>query len=162
MSDAQVTAVAPVGMITLRGDLEVLGKALKAKTKCALPAQRMRTSAGDRSVLWMSRDELLLTCDYDEAPALAETLAKALEGEHATLAVVSDARAVFDMSGPDAQAALEKLAPVDFARMADAEVRRTRLAQVPAALWRQGDGWRVVCFRSVGGYVSELLRTASA
>ena len=68
----------------------------------------------------------------------------------------------FDLQGPGAQGALAKLCPVDFAALAPSEVRRTRMAQIPAAFWRHGDGWRILCFRSVAGYAEALLRNAAA
>ena len=46
-------------------------------------------------------------------------------------------------------------------QIAPDEVRRSRLAQVAGAFWREGDGWRIVCFRSVGTYVETLLRNAA-
>ena len=37
------------------------------------------------------------------------------------------------------------------------ELRRTRAAQVAAAFWKDGDGYTLVCFRSVASYVMGLL-----
>ncbi|WP_298432031.1 sarcosine oxidase subunit gamma [uncultured Jannaschia sp.] len=160
MSDVTVEALPPVGMITLRGDLDTLGAAVADVTGCDRPDQRLRTEAGDHGCLWMSPDELLVTCGYDAAPEIAARLTDALGDAFATVAVVSDARAVFAMTGQGAEAVLARLMPVDFDRMAPTEVRRTRMAQIPAALWREGECWRVVCFRSVAGYAEGLLRNA--
>jgi sarcosine oxidase, subunit gamma len=71
--------------------------------------------------------------------------------------VVSDARAVFRIEGAKADQVISKLAPVDFAKLAPKELRRTRTAQVAAAFWREGDGFTLVCFRSVASYVMGLL-----
>src|SRR6056297_608035 len=56
------------GMITLRGDLSSakLKKAVKAAVGADVPAQRMIASAGEKSVAWMSPDELLLLVPYSE------------------------------------------------------------------------------------------------
>lgn len=162
MSDVSVAPAGPVGMVTLRGDLADLAGPVRNVTGCALPERRMMTRAGDRAVLWMSRDELLVTCGFDEAAELAARLEAALGDAFATAAVVSDARAAFDVTGSGARRVLAKLCPVDFERLAPEEVRRTRMAQVAAALWRHGDGWRVVCFRSVERYAEALLRDAAA
>ena len=70
---------------------------------------------------------------------------------------LSDARAVFRVEGAKADQVLAKLSPVDFATLGATELRRTRAAQVAAAFWRDGDGFTVVCFRSVAGYVMGLL-----
>ena len=59
---------------------------------------------------------------------------------------------------------LAKLTPADLrpGAIGIGEVRRTRLAQVPAAFWLDGEGKAtVVCFRSVAEYVFGLLRNAS-
>ncbi|MFO6463348.1 sarcosine oxidase subunit gamma [Jannaschia sp. KMU-145] len=160
MSDVTVEALPPLGMITLRGDLDTLGPAVTDVTGFARPDQRMRTEAGGHGCLWMSPDELLVTCDYDAAPGVAVRLTDALGDAFATVAVVSDARAVFAVTGQGAEAVLSRLVPVDFDRLAPTEVRRTRMAQIPAAIWREGEGWRVVCFRSVAVYAEGLLRNA--
>ncbi|PWJ15846.1 sarcosine oxidase subunit gamma [Jannaschia seohaensis] len=162
MSDITVSTPGPIGMITLRGAMEVLGSVVTKVTGCALPERRKFSVSGAYAALWMSPDELLLVCDHDEADEIAKRLTTELGAAFATVAVVSDARAVFDLAGPEAHRALAKLCPVDFPRLAENEVRRTRMAQVPAALWRHGEGWRVVCFRSVAGYAERLLTNAAA
>jgi sarcosine oxidase subunit gamma len=110
----------------------------------------------------MSPDELLLLCDYAQAPQIAADLASALADEHALVTVVSDARALFTVQGAKADQVLMKLCPVDFATLPEGELRRTRAAQVAAALWRSGpDEISLVCFRSVAGYMMGLLEVAS-
>ncbi len=153
------------GMITLRGDLgsKALSKALSEATGCALPAQRKITTKGDHALAWMSPDELLILCPHDKAPKLVVTLSKALSGEFATLANVSDARAVFQISGPGWRDALAKISPVDFSTLAPGDLRRTRAAQVAAAILVDGpEEVRVICFRSVAQYMFDLLKTATA
>ena len=57
-----------------------------------------------------------------------------------------------------------KLAPVDLApgEFEPGQFRRTRLAQVPAALWMpEEDRIRLVVFRSVARYVFDLLSVAA-
>ena len=148
------------GMITLRGDLarSTLGSAVQAATGCTIPGQRGIVSSGENAVAWMSPDELLLRVPYGEVAATAARLEAALAGEHALVANVSDARALFRISGAKADQVLAKLCPVDFATLPAAEMRRTRAAQVAAALWRSGeDELSVICFRSVADYVMALL-----
>ena len=158
---AAVTPVGPLGMIVLRGDLAMLAPAVAAETGCDLPEQRMLTRSGAHACLWMSPDELLLICPHADARALAGRMADRLAQEFATVAEVSDARSVFDMSGADADAALARLTPANLREIAPSEVRRSRLAQVAGAFWREGEGWRIICFRSVGEYVERLLRNAA-
>ncbi|MEM9798307.1 MAG: sarcosine oxidase subunit gamma family protein [Pseudomonadota bacterium] len=162
MADLTISSVTDLGMITLRGDLEVLGRQTRAFAGCAAPEQRMSTASDGRRLLWMSPDELLLTCPAAESKTMVASLRAAFGDGFATVVEVGDARAVFDLAGADVPGMLAKLMPVDFDRMAETEIRRSRLAQVPAAIWREGAVWRLVCFRSVARYAEALLRNAAA
>ncbi|MGI3184567.1 sarcosine oxidase subunit gamma [Nioella aestuarii] len=150
------------GMITLRGDLSDT-KLIAAVTGLAgadMPGQREIKTDGDKAVAWMSRDELLIMVPHEEAEAAVATLSDALAGEHATVANVSDARALFRVEGAAAREVLAKLVPVDLhpSSFGPGEMRRTRMAQVPAAIWQSGDDqFSVICFRSVAQYVFDLL-----
>lgn len=150
------------GMITLRADLAepAVAAALEAATGCALPGVR-RIAMGPRGkVAWMSPDELLVMVDYDRAAAVVAELEAALDGIFATVANVSDARATIVISGAQARDVLAKAMPVDFSDFAVGELRRSRAAQVAAAVWREeGDRWGLVCFRSVAGYLWGTLAT---
>jgi len=151
------------GMITIRADLGsgALAGALGG-LGLSVPGQRGVVTGDGRTVAWMSSDELLLICSYDEAPGLATQIGDALAGEHSLVANVSDARASFTISGPKADEVAMKLSPVDFATLPAGEMRRTRTAQVAAALWRSGpEEISLVCFRSVAGYVMSLLEVSS-
>ena len=160
MSEVTVRALPPMGMVTLRGALDTLAPAVEAETGCARPAQRLSSAADGVRAMWMSPDELMLVCDHGGAADLAARLTERLGDAFATVAVVSDARVVFELTGPGAIPALASLMPVDFDRLDPSEVRRTRMAQVPAAIWREGAAWRVMCFRSVAHYAEALLRGA--
>ena len=152
------------GMITLRGDLADprLAAALNAELGCTVPARRRLAAGAGGSALWMSPDELLLITDHARAGALVAALESALAGGFFTLADVSDARAVFTLEGAQARDVLAKICPVDFSDFEPGEVRRTRAAQVAAALWRASeDEFTLVCFRSVAQYMWDLLETVS-
>lgn len=151
------------GMITVRGDLgsKAMAAALEA-AGAAVPAARRIVLKGDRGAAWMSLDEVLVLCPYEDAAATVAALESALKDDHALVADVSDARATFTVAGPRADQVLRKLSPADIDRLAEGEVRRTRLAQVAAAFWRSGDGeFTLVTFRSVAGYVFPLLTVAA-
>lgn len=149
------------GMVTLKGDLG------SAKVKAALeavgpglPDQRRIVEKDDRAVAWMARDEVLILCAHGEANAVVADLDAALAGEHHIAVNVSDARAMFRVTGPGAREALAKLAPVDLhpESFGQGEMRRTRLAQVPAAIWlSEEDEISVIAFRSVARYVFDIL-----
>lgn len=156
---ATVREIGPRGMISLRAkaDLAGLAKAVKAAVGLKLPETRRIEVAGDHAAGWMSPDEWLLLLPYAEVPAALAKLQKALAGKHALAVDVSDARAVFRIEGPRAAEVLMKLMPVDFAALAPGELRRSRAAQVACAIWQEGDGYTLVSFRSVAGYVMGLL-----
>ncbi|WP_163849587.1 sarcosine oxidase subunit gamma [Pseudooceanicola aestuarii] len=157
------------GMITLRGDLAdpALRAAATGLTGRNMPERRGISSEGDRAIAWMSPDEALLLLPLTDLPQAMDKLGRAFAGMFLTAVDVSHARALFALTGPDAavRETLAKLAPVDMApgRFEPGELRRTRLAQVPAAFWMpQAGEVRLVCFRSVAGYVQEILTTAAA
>jgi len=160
---ASVREIGPVGMITLRAkpDAAGLAKAVKAAVGTGLPGVRQIVTEGDRACGWMSPDEYLLVMPYAAVAGALEAIGKAMAGAHHLAVDVSDARAVFRVEGAKADQVLAKLSPVDFARLEPGELRRTRAAQVAAALWREGDGFTVVCFRSVARYVFDLLASGA-
>ena len=156
------------GMVTLRADLGAakVKKAVKTAVGVDVPGPRRAAFAGNTGALWMSPDELLLVMPHGEAPAAVAAFGKALAGVHHLAVEVSDARAVFRITGNlDAvREVLAKLTPADLAPGAfeEGEVRRTRLAQVAAAFWIEDGGVTLVCFRSVARYVFDLLANAAA
>lgn len=155
---ATIREIGPLGMITLRAKgVKALDKAVKAVTGTKLPATRRIEINGDKACGWMSPDEYLLIVPYAEVAASLASLAKSLAGEHHLAVDVSDARAVFRIEGNKAADVLRKLSPVDFETLAPGELRRTRAAQVAAAMWAQDGGFTLVCFRSVAAYVMGLL-----
>ncbi len=156
---ASVREIGPLGMISLRAkpDVKALAKAVKAAVGTKVPAQRRIEIAGEKACGWMSPDEYLLILPYAETGAAMAAIAAAMGSEHHLAAVVSDARAVFRVEGDKAHQVLAKLSPVDFETLAPGELRRTRAAQVAAAFWKDGNGFTVVCFRSVAGYMMGLL-----
>jgi len=154
------------GMITLRGDLtsDKMAAAVKTATGLAIPRARQIKTGMKATVAWMSPDELLLIVDHAKADATVANLSKSLKGEHHLAVNVSDARAVFTISGKGAREVLAKGAPVDLSPdgLKKGEIRRTRVGQIAAAFWLTGDDELVlVCFRSVAGFMFDWLRTAA-
>ncbi|UXX83120.1 sarcosine oxidase subunit gamma [Roseovarius pelagicus] len=156
------------GMITLRGDLSAAAVQKAAAAACGqdMPGQRKANMQGEDGIAWMSSDELMILVPYDAVEARLDALGDALS-KHIHLAVnVSDARAVFELSGgPAVREVIAKLCPVDMSDTAfgPGDFRRTRMAQVPAAFWMpDANSVRIVCFRSVAQYVFDLLKGAAA
>ncbi|MGB0959502.1 MAG: sarcosine oxidase subunit gamma [Halocynthiibacter sp.] len=153
------------GMITIRGNFKStkFKAAVKAVLDMAVPKQRVVATTGDKTLLWMSPDELLLVLPYEAVDAMIASLAVAFADLHALAVDVSDARSVFKVSGEKSREAVAKLAPVDLSEVFQmGEIRRTRLAQVPAAFWlSDADEFTVVAFRSVANYVMGILSAAA-
>ncbi|OWU84569.1 hypothetical protein ATO6_12935 [Oceanicola sp. 22II-s10i] len=157
------------GMITLRGDLSdaTFAGTVTALSGTGMPGQRKVELADGGLLAWMSPDELLLVMPPEDVAGALDRIASDLSGQHHLAAEVTDARAVLRLSGEDAavRETLGKLMPVDFAPGAfgPGDIRRTRLAQVPAAVWCVAPGdFGVICFRSVAEYVYAALTNAAA
>ncbi|TMM54243.1 sarcosine oxidase subunit gamma [Sulfitobacter sabulilitoris] len=162
----RITELGPRGMITLRGDLasSAIKKAATKGTDLSLPGPGQAVLSGDDGVAWMSPDELLVMCAYDDVQARLARMTKATQGKHALAVNVSDARAVIEVSGTRAREVVAKLAPVDLSPDAftPGMFRRTRMAQVAAAFWMHDDTtFRIICFRSQARYVFDLLKVAA-
>lgn len=175
LAGAQSTGVVDVseaglqGMITVRGELgdSNISSAIAGAIGADVPAPRQSTRVQSDALLWMSPDELMLLCPYDEAEARIQVLTEALRKNHHLIANVSDARCQFTLSGDGGaiREVLAKLTPADMraATLPVGEVRRTRIAQVAAAFWFEAeDQVQLVCFRSVAKYVFDLLEASSA
>ncbi|MEW9921412.1 sarcosine oxidase subunit gamma [Marimonas sp. MJW-29] len=161
-----VREIGPIGMITLRGDLDdkALGKAAVAASGVTMPEKRMCGTQGEHGIAWMSPDELLIMCPYAEVHARLADLQEKLTKQHALAVNVSDARAVFEITGDKVREVVAKLAPVDMApdHFTPGMFRRTRFAQVPTAFWMPDETTvRIVCFRSVAQYMFDLLCVAA-
>jgi len=160
-------AEAPVqGMITLRGDLSAsaLQKALKTITSAAMPGPGEATGDGARGLCWMSPDEILVLCPYADVADTLATLNRKLSKLHMLAVDVSDARAVFHLSGAQAREVMAKLAPIDVSprNCRPGMFRRTRMSQVAAAIWlTDEDRFQIICFRSQAQYLFDLLCVAA-
>ncbi len=162
----RIDEAAPRGMIALRADLAAapVQAAVQKITGLALPERRRIVGKGDLALAWMSPDELLILTPCAAAETHRQALESALKGQHHLAADVSDARALFTLTGPRAREVLAKLTPADLSPTAfpPGELRRSRLAQVAAAFWQDAAGdISLICFRSQARYVFALLKNAA-
>lgn len=164
----RIAEAPPRGMITVRGDLSSarLEKAVVTTIGLSMPAENGAVVHGERGVCWMSPDELLILLPHGDVTGAVAAMSSALSGEHALVVDVSDARASFTLEGEGhlIRETLAKLTPADM--RSDAvpvgSMRRTRLAQVPAAIFFAADTKaELVCFRSVAAYVFGTLKHAA-
>ncbi len=163
---ANVTELDLAGMITLRGDLTrpKMKAAVKTAAGVGMPKPNTIEMTDGAGAAWMSPDELLLLVPYPEVSDRLGRATDTLGNEHSLAVDVSDARALFSVSGPRAREVMAKLAPVDLSKEAfhPGMFRRTRMAQVPAAFWMADEAtFHIICFRSVAQYVFDLLCVAA-
>ena len=152
------------GMITLRVDLAKAAKAVKKVTGLAMPAPRMITTGQGVQLAWMSPDEVMILCDHASADGLVADLGAALASQHHLVVNVSDARAMFALSGQAGalRDVIAKITPADITGLGLGEMRRTRMQQVAGAIWFETETEaRVICFRSVARYVFDLLAVSA-
>ncbi len=152
------------GMVSLRGDFSdaCLRAAAEAVAGVAAPETRRIVREGGRALAWMAPDELLLLLPYGEGAEAAAAFEARLEGRPGMAVDVSDARALFRLTGDGAREVIAKGAPVDLSRAAfgPGDLRRSHLGQVAAAFWQVSEGpevFELICFRSAAGYVFEWL-----
>lgn len=158
---ADIARVEGLGMVMIRTDLSRAGNAIAEAAGLAIPDVTRILSDGSRALGWMSPDELLLILPVSERDDAMVTLTDALTGEHALVADVSDARAVFDVTGPYAGDVIAKLMPVDLDALPADGLRRSRAAQTAAAIWRIDGGFRLIGFRSTADYLRLILENAA-
>lgn len=162
----RVTETGLRGMVTLKGDLSSnpLKDIAKEVSGAEFPDPRGARVKGETGLCWMAPDEVLILCAHADATGIVARIETALAGTHFLAANVSDARAVFRVEGPLVREVLAKLTPADLHpdSFHPGEIRRTRLAQVPAAFWMTGpETFEIICFRSVAQYVFDLLSNAA-
>ena len=163
---AEIGTVAGQGMIALRGDKDAAAVLKEAADRLgvAMPGPLEGRFKGEAGLLWMSPDELLALCPAADLAGHLDALGAAMAGHHAMALDVSDIRVRFTVSGPLAREVLAKICPLDMSPegFTPGMVRRTKLGQVAGAIWLGKDGvFHVICFRSVGDYVHDLLRIAA-
>lgn len=156
------------GMITLRGDLASVNvkNAATGVTGVDFPDRRAANCVGEKGLCWMSPDEILVLLPYSEVGRALGAMGTTLKDEHHLAVDVSDARASFTLEGEGAaiRNVLAKLTPADLRpdALPVGEMRRTRLSQVPAAIWfPEENRAELICFRSVAAYVWGLLVNAA-
>ncbi|MEO0959366.1 MAG: sarcosine oxidase subunit gamma family protein [Pseudomonadota bacterium] len=155
------------GMVSVKTDLALpaLDAVLREVCGVGVPMRLTVWSSGDRAVVWMAPDELLVLVPAAEAGAVAGRIEAALGEAHALVADMSSARTLFRLEGARAGEVLAKGAPLDFrdAGFAVGTARRTHLGPVAVGIWREAaEAWSLVCFRSYAPYTADWLAAAVA
>ncbi|WP_375262271.1 sarcosine oxidase subunit gamma [Palleronia sp.] len=154
----------PTGMIQLRAELEngAVAEGVCRATGAEVP-QPLGLATGEcGTVLWMAPDELLLRVPLEVVPDTLAGLEKDLRGHHHLSLDISAMRSEITLQGTAVREVLAKVTPLDMAVLDSGTVRRTRLAQVAAAVWLEdAETARVLCFRSVATYVFDVLAVSA-
>jgi sarcosine oxidase subunit gamma len=161
---ARVTRVEGLGMATVKLDLAMPDLAPRFTeifgNDVPKPRSVLASGASAGQIAWMAPDEILDISMTHQDLLDRQNLWYALDLKtKLTWANVSDARAVFEIAGRGAREVLAKLCPVDLHpdSFGPGEMRRTRLAQVPAAFWMpDASRFHLICFRSVAQYVEDV------
>ena len=161
-----VREAGPRGMIAVRGDLgaPTLREIVGAVTGVEFPEAGAANCNGDKGLLWMAPDEILLLVPPGEVAQALDRIEEAMADGHVMAVDVSDMRAAIVLEGGSCRDVLAKLTPADVspAALPPGRLRRTRLGQVAAAFWfREADTAEVLCFRSVAQYAFDLLSAAA-
>jgi len=169
MSEIVIEELRDRGMIDLKGDPAAPGfrEAVASVLGLDLPlAPRTSETMGAITVLWLSIDQWLITLPHADAAPLAERLQAALAGHHALVVDLSDARAVFRITGRGAREVVMKGASADLTHKdyRAGTVRRLSFAELAAMVHVVSDDPEILdlyVFRSVGHYAHAFLETAS-
>lgn len=162
---AALAALPSASRFVLRGRPGAVEAAASA-FGASLPQHACRavTVGEGRAALWLGPDEWLLLAPPGEGPALAAALERAMDGHPHSLVDVSQRQAGIEVSGPDAEAALNAGCPLDL----DAHAfpvgmcTRTVLAKTEIVLWRTAPTiFRVEVWRSFAAYAWSFLVEAS-
>ncbi len=169
MSEIVIEELHDRGMIDLKGDPSVpeFRDVVRSVLGLDLPlAPRSSATKGSTTVLWLSLDQWLITLPYDEAAPLTERLEAALADHHALVVDLSDARAIFRITGLGAREVVMKGASADLTHTdyRAGTVRRLSFAELAAMVHVVSDRPEILdlyVFRSVGPHVRQFLETAA-
>ncbi|HQT64934.1 MAG: hypothetical protein B7Z75_10575 [Acidocella sp. 20-57-95] len=114
--------------------------ALQAALGVALPLTPKSVRVGETLYLWSGPDAWLVVGGAVEA----------LTTPFAAMTDQADGRSVFTVSGPHARDALAKLVPIDLHEQvfADGATALTLAGHIGVQIWREGEAFRLACFRS--------------
>ncbi|MYE01124.1 MAG: sarcosine oxidase subunit gamma [Alphaproteobacteria bacterium] len=153
---AEVRGIDGLSLTILRGGGTDFHAAVAGALGPGLPETPNRAAGG---ALWLGPDEWLVVSDADPAGALEA----ALDGQHCAIVDVSEARAVLELSGPDATDVLASGCRLDFGALTPGSCAQTALARANVLLEpREGGVWRLYVGRSYAAYARAWLEDAIA
>ena len=117
-----------------------------------LPQAPGRASLPEGTAIWTSPGQWILLHAPGAAPPVAPRHRTDLTG----------ARCILELAGPRARETLQTLLPIDLHPRAFGETAAagTVAAHIGVLVWREGDAFRVACFRSFGLALAEAIVAA--
>jgi sarcosine oxidase subunit gamma len=157
-----VNILPDIGLLSVRGDLlaNFFKNAFQKVFISDFPEIRKFVVCKECTIAWMSPDELLIIMAPMNVKKVQKKLVAALNGIHSSVEDISSSREIFQVKGKNVRDAMGKLSPVNFSinEFKVGSFRRTRLSQVPSALWMTDqDIIKVMCFKSVSEYTLAIL-----
>lgn len=154
---AEVREIDGLSLTILRGSGAEFHTAVSGALDADLPGTPNTTAMG--RALWLGPDEWLVVSEAESAGALEE----ALEGQHAAVVDVSEARAVLELSGSGATEVLASGCRLDLDALRPGSCAQTALARAHVLLEpRDGGVWRLYVGRSFEAYARAWLEDAIA
>ena len=130
-----------------------------------LPMQPCRAAqAGGRAALWLGPNESLLLAPRADLAAVADGLARALDGLAHSLVEVSDGTVTLLVQGEQADLALRAGCPLDLHPRAFpvGMATRTVLSRIGVVLWRRdATAWHLEVAPSLAAYARNFLGEAA-
>ena len=158
-----------LAQIGLRGDAE--GPAFRAAVASITGLEPLRQpnrwlAAGELQLFWLAPDEWLVQAPAEREVSLAQSLRQALDGQHASVTVLSGGQTVIGLRGAEAARVLAKGCRLDLHPRAfqAGACAQTRLAKANVLLHPlpEGDGFEITVRRSFADYLWRWLADAGA
>jgi sarcosine oxidase subunit gamma len=117
-----------------------------------LPQGPGSASLPQGTAIWTAPGQWLLLHAPDATPPVDDSHRTDLTG----------ARRILELGGPRAREALATLLPIDLhpAAFGDQAAAATIAAHIPVLVWRDGEAFRIACYRSYGESLREALLVA--
>lgn len=150
--------------LLLRGESDVMARALAALGLPFAETVCRAVSHEDRAVLWLGPDERLVLAPKTALPELTRLLGETLADCAHSLVDVSHRQCALEVSGPPAPVLLNCACPLELTPEAFpvGMCTRTVFAKAQIVLWRTGEhSFHVEVWRSFAAYVSKILALAA-
>ena len=141
--------IAPARRIRSMAAYKATLPALESAMGITLPATPKRITHQGAEILWNGPGQWLVLGELE------------LPAHLAAITEQTDGLCLLTISGPHATEILKRLLPIDIACFGVGEVAITSAAHIGMRVWREGDHFVLVCFRSFGEALHHALMQAA-